>query len=72
MTGNLMICIIIKKCLLENDGSNSMEWEFKISLILWQKDFSYVLKKNISTLGDNATQDEKAAKEKFRKNEFVV
>lgn len=49
-----------------------MEWELKISLILKQDDFSYVLKKDMPTLGDNATQEEKAAKEKFRKDEVVV
>ena len=72
MTSNLMIRSIIEKCPLEKDGSNFMEWELKICLILRQEDLSYMLEKDNPTQGDNATQEEKTAKEKFRKDEVVV
>ena len=72
MTSNLLIRAIIEKYPLENDGSNFLDWSLKLNLILRQEDISYVLNDEMPTLGENATPEEIAKKEKFRKDELVV
>ena len=72
MANNMLIRSILEKCPLEGDGSNYLDWELKLQLIIRAEDLADVLSVDAPVLGDEPSDNDKAASEKFRKDELSV
>ena len=68
----MLIRSILEKCPLEGDGSNFLDWELKLQLIIRSEDLADVLVEDAPVLGEDSTDDEKAKAEKYRKDELSV
>ena len=69
---NLLIRSILEKCPLESDGSNFLDWELKLQLIIRQEDLANVLEDNAPVLSANTSDEERTVSEKYRKDELSV
>ena len=72
MANNALIRSILEKCPLESDGSNFLDWELKLQLIIRSEDLVDVLEQDAPVLGTDPSDEEKAASEKYRKDELSV
>ena len=68
----MLIRSILEKCPLEGDGSNFLDWELKLQLIIRSEDLADVLVEDAPVLGKDATDEDKAKAEKYRKDELSV
>ena len=64
MANNMLIRSIIEKCPLECDGSNFLDWELKLQLIIRSEDLTDVLVEDAPVLGTEPSDEEKVVSEK--------